>query len=67
MADSPLIPEGSSLQRLTDGNILITYPGAPVPSLCVQPDERVRTAITRLPVTSDMANAARRYVRRHQA
>lgn len=59
------IPEGSMLQRLANGDVLITLPGGRVPSYCVQKDRRVRMAIVRDPVDEVTAQAARDYVDRH--
>jgi beta-galactosidase beta subunit len=59
------IPEGSTLQRLNNGDILITLPGAAVPYLCVQRDSKVRKAIVKEPVDASLAEAARLYVKQH--
>lgn len=59
------IPEGSMLQLLANGDVLITLPGGRVPSYCVQKDRRVRMAIVRDPVDEATAQAARDYVDRH--
>lgn len=59
------IPEGATLQRVGK-DVLITLPGAAAPYLCVQDDQKVRTAITRHPVDDDLANAARKYVSQHK-
>lgn len=59
------IPEGSLLQRLANGDVLITLPGGRVPSYCVQRDGKVRMAIVRDPVDEATAQAARDYVERH--
>ncbi len=61
------IPEGSTLTYLKNGDILITFPGASVPYLCVQRDWQVRKAIVREPVDAPLAEAARHYVARHRA
>jgi hypothetical protein len=59
------IPEGATLQRVGE-DVLITLPGAAAPYLCVQGDQKVRTAITRHPVDDDLADAARKYVNQHK-
>lgn len=60
------IPAGSHLHRMSNGDILIYYPHAPVPSLCVEKNKlHVRTAITREPVEKPLADAARQYVQQH--
>ncbi|MBA2678653.1 MAG: hypothetical protein H0U76_09720 [Ktedonobacteraceae bacterium] len=61
------IPEGSTIQQLRNGDVLITYPGAMVPTLCVQEDHYVRRAIVREPVEEPLAEAARQYVAQHLA
>lgn len=60
-----MIPEGSTLRRMKNGDILITWPGKVVPLLCVQKDQTVRRAIIREPVDEKLAAAARDYVARH--
>lgn len=62
----PVIPEGSTLQTLANGDVLITLPGADVPTYCVQKDRNVRIAIARDPVEEAIAQAARDYVDRHR-
>ena len=61
-----MIPEGSTLRRMKNGDILITWPGSMIPSLCVQKDQKVRRAIIREPVDEQVAEAARQYVAKHQ-
>lgn len=56
------IPEGSTLDQMNNGDILITFPGAMIPTLCVQKDQYVRRAIVREPVEEPLAEAARQYV-----
>ena len=60
-----MIPEGSTLQQMRNGDVLITYPGAMVPTLCVQKDQYVRRAIVREPIEEPLAQAARQYVAQH--
>jgi hypothetical protein len=59
------IPEGSTLDQMNNGDVLITFPGAMIPTLCVQKDQYVRRAIVREPVEAVLAEAARQYVARH--
>lgn len=61
-----MIPEGSTLRRMSNGDVLITWPGQVVPLLCVQKDQQVRRAIIREPVDAQLAEAARQYVARHR-
>jgi hypothetical protein len=59
------IPEGSTLKRMKNGDVLITFPGAMISTLCVQADQQVRRAIVPEPVEASLAEAARQYVARH--
>lgn len=61
------IPVGSTLDQMNNGDILITFPGAMAPTLCVQKDLYVRRAIVREPVDAVLAEAARQYVAQHLA
>ena len=59
------IPVGSKIQKLKNGDVLITFSGAMVPTLCVQKDQYVRRAIIPEPVNAEIAEAARQYVAQH--
>lgn len=61
------IPMGSTLDQMNNGDVLITFPGAMAPTLCVQKDQYVRRAIVREPVDAVLAEAARQYVAHHLA
>lgn len=62
-----IIPEGSTLKRMKNGDVLITFPGAMISTLCVQADQQVRRAIVPEPVEEALAEAARQYVARSLA
>jgi beta-galactosidase beta subunit len=59
------IPEGSTLKQMKNGDVLITFPGAMISTLCVQADQHVRRAIVPEPVEESLAEAARQYVMQH--
>lgn len=59
------IPVGSTIQKLSNGDVLITFYGAIVPTLCVQADLHVRRAIIPEPVDESLAESARQYVAQH--
>ena len=59
------IPEGSTLKKMKNGDVLITFPGAMISTLCVQKDQHVRRAIVQEPVEEPLAEAARQYVAEH--
>lgn len=59
------IPEGSTLDLMKNGDVLITFSGAMIPTLCVQKDQYVRRAIVREPIEETLAEAARQYVAQH--
>ena len=61
------IPEGSTLDQMNNGDVLITFPDAMIPTLCVQKDQHVRRAIVRESVEEPLAEAARQYVALHLA
>jgi hypothetical protein len=62
------IPEGSTLDQMNNGDVLITFPGAMIPTLCVQKDQYVRRAIVREEAVEEpLAEAARQYVAQHLA
>jgi len=56
------IPAGAVVRCLKNGDRLISYPGAALPALCVSAQGAVRTAITRITVSADLAENARRFV-----
>jgi hypothetical protein len=65
MMSTTMIPQGVTLRSIPNGDVFLTWPGAMVPYLCVQKDQRVSIAFVRDPVNADLAEAARQYVAQH--